>query len=58
MGNDHPIIWSHCQGKGRVLYSALGHSGEAFAEPEMRKFITNSVNWAMTQTPCDPATQQ
>lgn len=58
MGKDHPIIWSHCQGKGRVLYSALGHSGEAFAEPEMRKFITNSVNWAMTQTPCDPATQQ
>ncbi len=54
MGKDHPIIWSHCQGKGRALYSALGHTGEAFAEPEMRRLITNAVDWAMTQSLCYP----
>lgn len=56
MGKDHPIIWSHCQGKGRTLYSALGHTGEAFAEPAMRRFITNSVNWAMSETACNAIT--
>ncbi len=58
MGKDHPIIWSHCQGKGRTLYSALGHTGEAFAEPGMRKLIVNAVDWAMTDKPCDVATQR
>jgi uncharacterized protein len=58
MGKDHPIIWSHCQGKGRTLYSALGHTGESFAEPNMRKLITNSVNWAMSEKPCDAKAQQ
>jgi uncharacterized protein len=58
MGKDHPIIWSHCQGKGRALYSALGHTGEAFAEPEMRKLITNAVGWAMSDTQCDATTQR
>lgn len=58
MGKDHPIIWSHCQGKGRTFYSALGHTGEAFAEPEMRRLLTNSVGWAMTDGPCEPATRR
>ena len=26
MGSDHPIAWWHCTGKGRVLYSAMGHT--------------------------------
>ncbi len=54
MGKDHPMIWTRCIGKGRTLYSALGHTGEAFAEPEMRRLMSNAVNWAMAQTPCDP----
>lgn len=58
MGKDHPIIWSHCQGKGRVFYSALGHTGESFAEPEMKKLITNAVNWVKTETPCDAVNQR
>ena len=51
---DHPIIWSHCTGKGRVLYSALGHTGESFAEPAMRRLMTNAIGWAMTDSPCQP----
>jgi len=48
MGKDHPMLWAHCVGKGPVLYSALGHTGESFAEPEMRKLLTNAINWAMS----------
>ena len=55
MGKDHPIIWSHCQAKGRVLYSALGHTGESFAEAPFRTLVTNAVTWAMRPEPCDAA---
>ena len=55
MGKDHPVIWSHCQAKGRVLYSALGHTGESFAEPPFRTLTSNAVIWAMRRDPCDAA---
>ena len=46
MGSDHPVIWWHCMGRGRVLYSALGHRAEAFAEPEYSVLLANAVRWA------------
>lgn len=55
MGNDHPIIWSNCLAKGRVLYSALGHFGETFAEPHVRTLMGNAVSWAMERDACDSA---
>lgn len=55
MGKDHPIVWSHCQAKGRVIYSALGHTGESYAEAPFRQLVTNAVAWAMRGEPCDPA---
>ena len=55
MGKDHPIIWSHCLAKGRVIYSALGHTGESYAEAPFRTLVTNAVTWAMRSDPCDPA---
>jgi type 1 glutamine amidotransferase len=54
MGKDHPIIWSHCLARGRVLYSALGHTAESFSEPPFRTLVTNAVTWAMRREPCDP----
>lgn len=47
MGKDHPIIWWNCVGKGRVLYSALGHTAETFAEPLYRQWLLGSVNWVL-----------
>jgi uncharacterized protein len=57
MGKDHPIIWSHCVGKGRVLYSALGHQAEAYAEPNYRAVLEGAVNWSLRKAGegCDPA---
>jgi len=47
MGADHPMVWWHCAGKGRVLYSAMGHRAEAFAEPEHKALLTGAIEWAM-----------
>jgi uncharacterized protein len=47
MGKDHPIVWWHCVGKGRVLYSAMGHQAEAYAEPDHRKLLLGAIDWAL-----------
>ncbi len=47
MGKDHPAIWTHCVGKGRVLYSILGHTAETFVEPENVQSLEGSLNWAL-----------
>jgi hypothetical protein len=46
---DHPMVWWHCIGKGRVLYSAFGHQAQAYSEPEYRTLLTNAVIWAAHQ---------
>lgn len=46
MGDDHPIAWYNTVGKGRVFYSALGHAGSAFEEPEHLTMLENAVRWA------------
>jgi type 1 glutamine amidotransferase len=47
MGEDHPIMWWHCVGRGRVFYSALGHQGEAYAEPQHVAMLLGAVTWAL-----------
>jgi type 1 glutamine amidotransferase len=46
MGKDHPMVWTHCIGKGRVFYSALGHQVEAYAEPRHLAMIGGAIGWA------------
>jgi type 1 glutamine amidotransferase len=55
---DHPVIWWHCIGKGRALYSALGHLPEAYAEPHHKALLTGAIKWALRQDGegCAPAT--
>lgn len=60
MGKDHPIVWWHCIGKGRALYSGLGHTPESYREPAYIQMLTGAVSWAMKQegegcAPADPA---
>ena len=47
MGDDHPIIWSHCIGQGRAIYSALGHQAAAYSEPDHLVFLEKSIAWLM-----------
>jgi len=46
MGDDHPIVWSNTVKQGRVFYSALGHSGSAFSEPNHLLLLENAITWA------------
>jgi len=47
MGKYHPIVWSHCTGKGRVLYTAMGHTASSYSEPEYRKLLSGATRWAL-----------
>ncbi len=44
---DHPIVWSNCVGSGRTLYTALGHSAEAFDNADYRLLLENALYWVM-----------
>lgn len=49
MGEDHPVIWWHCQGRGRTIYSALGHRPSAYREPNYRKVLLGATRWALRE---------
>jgi type 1 glutamine amidotransferase len=46
MGADHPIAWSHTVGRGRALYTALGHTQESWQEPLFVQHLEHSLLWA------------
>jgi type 1 glutamine amidotransferase len=46
---DHPIAWTQCIGKGRSIYSAIGHRPENYSEPNSLKLLENGIAWAMGQ---------
>ena len=41
----HPIVWSHCPGEGRALFSALGHQAAAYDVPEHQALLEGAVAW-------------
>jgi type 1 glutamine amidotransferase len=46
MGNDHPIIWIACPGKGRSFYSGLGHTAPTYERSDHRKLLEAAIAWA------------
>ena len=52
MGEDHPIVWSHCIGRGRAVYSALGHQAEAYREPLHVRLLDQAIAWTRS-TPAE-----
>ncbi len=46
MGADHPIVWKHCVGKGRVFYSAMGHTASSYQEPFYLRMLDGAMAWA------------
>ena len=41
-----PVVWKRHHGKGRVFYSALGHTADEFSVPQMRAIFERGMNWA------------
>jgi len=43
---DFAIAWCHPYGKGRVFYTALGHSVKVWNDPRFQTHIFNAIRWA------------
>jgi type 1 glutamine amidotransferase len=41
-----PVVWKRKYGKGRVFYSALGHTADEFAVPQMKLMLERGMIWA------------
>ncbi|MCF7885321.1 MAG: ThuA domain-containing protein [Candidatus Marinimicrobia bacterium] len=46
MGDFHPVAWYQKFDGGRSFYTALGHIGEAFKDPDFLKHIYGGIYWA------------
>lgn len=44
-GANHPSAWCKPVGKGRMFYTAGGHTKESFAEPEFRAHLAGALRW-------------
>jgi uncharacterized protein len=47
---DQAIAWSKMYGKGRVFYSSIGHTKEAWENPLARTMYLEGVKWTMGRT--------
>ena len=46
MGKDHPVAWCKQMGKGRIWYTALGHTEASFTEPLFLKHLLGGIQTA------------
>lgn len=45
---DHPIAWTHCVGRGRAFYSAIGHLPATYSQPQNVSLLEHAIAWAAT----------
>ena len=52
---DHPIAWCHTYDGGRAFYTALGHKGEYWNEPDLLEHVLGGIEMAAgrAQFRCD-----
>lgn len=48
--HDFAVAWSKLYGKGRVFYSTLGHTQEAWNDPDVRKMYFEAIKWVLGMT--------
>jgi type 1 glutamine amidotransferase len=46
MGKDHPIAWYRPVGKGRMWYTAMGHTESSYSEPLFQKHLLGGIQYA------------
>jgi uncharacterized protein len=47
---DFAVAWSKMYGKGRVFYSTLGHTNEAWRDPDIQKMYFEAIKWVLGLT--------
>ena len=45
--HDFAVAWSKMYGKGRVFYSTLGHTNDAWKDPDILKMYFEGIKWAL-----------
>lgn len=48
--HDFAVAWSKMYGKGRVFYSTLGHTEEAWDDPDITKMYFEAIKWVLGMT--------
>jgi len=48
---DHPMIWHHQLGQGRVFYSALGHQASSYSDENYRTLLLEASKWLLAEDP-------
>ncbi|HVC90397.1 MAG TPA: ThuA domain-containing protein [Acidobacteriaceae bacterium] len=48
--HDFPVAWAKMYGKGRVFYSTLGHTEEAWQDPDIRTMYFEAIKWVLGMT--------
>jgi uncharacterized protein len=48
--HDFAVAWSKTYGKGRVFYSTLGHTNEAWDDPQIQQMYFEAVKWVLGMT--------
>lgn len=46
-GEPHPVSWYHHMEKGRVFYTALGHTADSYAEELFLEHLWGGLKWAL-----------
>jgi type 1 glutamine amidotransferase len=53
MGQDHPMAWCRQVGKGRLWYTAMGHTESSYAEPLFRQHLLGGILVATGRVPAE-----
>ena len=48
--HDFAVAWDKMYGKGRVFYSTLGHTEEAWKDPDITKMYFEAIRWTLGMT--------
>ena len=55
MGKDHPVAWCRPVGRGRLWFTAMGHTESAFSEPFFLQHLLGGIRYAAQATSGDPS---
>ena len=49
----YPVTWAHRYGKGRVFYTAMGHSEETWRSERFQEILFGGIDWALGRKKSD-----
>lgn len=45
--NPNPLAWTRHAGRGRVFYTAMGHTAESYSEPWFQQHLAGGFDWVL-----------